>query len=418
MYLGNEIRQVVRRLRRAPLFTAVTLLTIAIGVGANSAVFSVVNGVLLKPLPYSDPNRLVVLWYNSPPLKMKNFEISPGDYFTFRDENRAFQQVGAWTGGSLAVTGTGTPENVRALYLTQGTLDSLGVPPYLGRWFTPADAAPSAPRSAIVTYGYWQRHFGGNPSAIGQQLILDGKPSAIIGVMPRSFRFLDEKPEILVPLQFDPAKTYLGNYSYSALARLKPGISVSQANADVARMIPLVTRKFSPPPGFSASLFEQLDLRPNVAPLRDQVVGDLGRTLWVLMGSIGVVLLIACANVANLLLVRAEGRRQELATRMALGASSGRIAASLLAESLLLGVLGGVSGLGVAYGALRLLAALDPPYLPRLDNISLDPRVILFTLALSLIAGLLFGIIPAWKFASPNSQAMLRARRPLHQPEP
>jgi putative ABC transport system permease protein len=405
----TEIRQVVRRLLRAPMFTTVTLLTIAIGVGANSAVFSVVNGVLLKPLPYSDPGALVGVWQTAPRLNIKNLEASPSDYFTFREENRTFQQFGVWTGGSVAVTGQAAPEQVRCLSVTEGTLNALGVQPALGRWFTAADDTPGSPETVILTYGYWQRKFGGNPAALGSQLVIDGKLTGVAGVMPQSFRFLDEKPDLILPFRIDRPKVHLGNFSFRGIARLKPGVTLAQANADVARMIPIVNRKFPAPGGFSAKMFEEAGIQAAVRPLKDDVVGDLGKVLWVLMGSIGVVLLIACANVANLLLVRAEGRQQELATRMALGASSRRLAAALLTESVFLGLLGGVLGLGFAYAALRLLVAAAPAYLPRLDNISLDPLAIVFTLAISLVAGFLFGLIPVFKYASPNANAALRA---------
>ena len=409
MTIFTEIRQVVRRLLRAPMFTAVTLLTIAIGVGANSAVFSVVNGVLLKPLPYTDPGALIGVWQTAPRLNIKDLEASPSDYFTFREENRTFQQFGVWTGGSVAVTGQAAPEQVRCLSVTEGTLNALGVRPALGRWFTPADDTPGTPETAILTYGYWQRKFGGNPAALGSQLVIDGKLTSVAGVMPPSFRFLDEKPDLILPFRINRPKVHLGNFSFRGIARLKPGVTLAQANADVARMIPIVNRKFPAPGGFSAKMFEDAGIQAAVRPLKDDVVGDLGKVLWVLMGSIGVVLLIACANVANLLLVRAEGRQQELATRMALGASSRRLAAALLTESVFLGLLGGVLGLAFAYAALRLLVAAAPAYLPRLDNISLDPLVVLFTLAISLVAGLLFGLIPVFKYAAPNANAVLRA---------
>ena len=408
MTILSEIRQVVRRLMRSSMFTIVTLLTIAIGVGANSAVFSVVNGVLLKPLPYPDPGALISVWQTSARLNIKKLSASPTDYFTFREENRTFQAFGVWNDDSVAVTGQVAPEQVRCLFVTEGTLNALGVQPALGRWFTRADDDAAAPETAILTYGYWQRKFAGNPAVLGGQLIADGKPRVIVGVMPQSFRFLDEKPELILPIRFDRAKVHLGNFSFNGVARLKPGVTLAQANADVARMIPMVNQRFTPPPGFSAKMFEEAGIQAAVQPLKDDVVGELGKVLWVLMGSIGVVLLIACANVANLLLVRAEGRQQELATRMALGASSGRIAAALLTESVFLGLAGGVVGLGFAYAALRLLVAIAPAYLPRLDSISIDSLAVLYTLAISLVAGLLFGLIPVFKYAAPQGNLTLR----------
>jgi putative ABC transport system permease protein len=406
---SNHLKHAVRRLMRSPMFTVVTLITLGIGVGANTAIFSVINGILLKPLPYPDAERLVSVWQSAPGIGLEDVNASPSDYFTFREENHTFQSFGVWTGGSVSITGLEAPEQVQTLTMTEGTLNALGVQPALGRWFTTKDDSPDIPQTAVLTYGYWQRRFGGDAAAIGRQIRVDGQLTEIIGVMPERFRFLDQKPDLIVPFQFNRAKTTLGNFSYQAVARLKSGVTLAQANADVARMIPIVNTKFPPPPGFSAKIFENVRILPKVRPLKQDVVGDLGKVLWVLMGSIGVVLLIACANVANLLLVRAEGRQQELAIRTALGAGSRQIAGELLAESVLLGVLGGVAGLGFAYAALRLLVRIAPASLPRIENITIDPLVLVFTFAISLFAGLLFGLIPVIKYAAPNVTAALRA---------
>jgi len=391
------------------MFTVVTLLTIALAVGANSAIFNVINGILLKPLPYPDPGSLVSVWQSAPGIGIADMNLSPSDYFTFRDENRTFQQFGIWGGGSVSVTGISAPEQVQRLLVTEGTLNALGVQPILGRWFTATDDSRGSPETALLTYGYWQRRFGGSSSAIGQRILVDGEPKEIIGVMPQSFRFLDEKPDLIFPFRFDRNKVFLGNFSFQGIARLKSGVTLAQANADVARMIPMVNTKFPPPPGFSAKLFEEARIQPSVRPLKQDVVGDLGKVLWVLMGSIGVVLLIACANVANLLLVRAEARQHELAIRAALGAGWTQIAREMLLESVFLGVLGGAAGLGLAYWALRLLVTIAPSSLPRLENITIDPLVLLFTLAISLAAGLLFGLIPVVKYAAPRVASTLRA---------
>jgi predicted permease len=389
--------------------TVVTLLTIALAVGANSAIFSVINGILLKPLPYPEPGALVSVWQSAPGLGLNEVNLSPSDYFTFREENQTFQQFGIWNGDRVSVTGMAAPEQVQCVFVTEGTLNALGVQPILGRWFNSKDDSPGSPETALLTYGYWQRRFGASPSAIGQRILVDGEPKEIIGVMPQTFRFLDEKPDLIGPFRYDRSKVTLGNFSFQGIARLKPGVTLVQANADVARMIPMVNTKFPPPPGFSAKLFEEARIQPSVRPLKQDVVGDLGKVLWVLMGSIGVVLLIACANVANLLLVRAEGRQHELAIRAALGAGGAQIAQEFLMESLFLGVLGGAAGLGLAYWALRLLVTIAPASLPRLENITIDPQVLLFTLAISLAAGLLFGLIPVIKYAAPGVAATLRA---------
>jgi putative ABC transport system permease protein len=407
--MTNQLKHMLRRLMRSPIFTVVTLATIAIGIGANSAIFSVANGVLLKPLPYPDAEKLVGVWQSAPAIGINELQLGFADYFTFRDENRSFQEFGIWSGSSVSITGLAAPEQVQSLYVTAGILPALGIQPALGRWFTAKDDSPGSPATAILSYGYWMGKFGADASVIGRRIVADGEAKEIIGVMPQSFRFLDEKQDLIFPFQFDRSKAMLGNFSYQGIARLKPGVTLAQANQDLARMIPIVNTKFPPPPGFSVKLFEEVRILPDVRPLKRDVIGDLGRLLWVLMGSIGVVLLIACANVANLLLVRAEGRQQEFAIRSSLGANWTEIARELLMESVFLGVAGGVLGLGLAYWALKLLVRIAPASLPRLQDISIDPRVLLFTLAVSLFAGLLFGLIPVAKYAAPSMAAVLRA---------
>ncbi len=397
-WFKNQLRQVLRRLSRAPMFTIVTLVTIAVGVGANTAVFSVLEGVLLKPLPYSHPDELVGVWHKAPGFNIPELPIAPSNYFIYREQGRTFQDIGLYASDSVNVTGVGEPEQVRALDVTDGTLPLLGVPPMLGRWFSRTDDSPGSPDTVMLTYGYWQRKFGGDPLVLGRSVTVDGKPRQVIGVMPQRFNFMDqEDPPLILPFQFDRNKTHLGNFSYQALARLKPGATEEQANADVARMLPIVLRSFPPPEGITVKLFEEAHIGPYVRPFKQDVVGDVGNVLWVLMGTIGLVLLIACANVANLLLVRAEGRQQELAIRAALGAGWGRIAGELLFESCILGMLGSVLGLGLAFGALRVLVAMAPSGLPRLNEIGIDAPVLLFTLVVSLGASLLFGCVPVLK---------------------
>jgi putative ABC transport system permease protein len=407
----RSLRHVLRRLALAPMFTAITLVTLALGIGANTAIFSVVNGVLLKPLPYPAAGQLAGVWHLAPGITGTmggNINCSPTMYFTYRDESRTFQDFGLWSNDDASVTGIGEPEQVRVLDVTYGTLQALSVQPLVGRWFSQADDTPGTPETVILTYGYWQQRFGGNASAIGRSIDIDSKPRTIIGVMPRDFRFLNSRMDLILPHRFDRSKVFLGNFSYQGIARLKPGVTLQQADADVARMLPIWLRSWPPPPGFNRGLFETARFAPKVQPLKQEVVGDIGATLWVLMGTIGLVLLIACANVANLLLVRAEGRQQELAIRAALGAGWGRIAREMLLESLTLGLLGGALGLALAYAALRVLVAKGPESLPRLGEIGLDPLVLGFTLAVSLFAGILFGLIPAIKYAGPHVALTLR----------
>ncbi len=408
MELLGQFKYVLRRFIRTPLFAVVTLSTLAIGIGANTAIFTIVDAVLLKPLPYPQPDQLVGVWEKAPGLGFPELNASPSTYFTFREENRTFQDIGLYRGDSVSVTGVAEPEQVDALDVSDGTLRALGIEPFIGRRFTHKDDSPGSPETAMLTYGYWRQRFGGNPSSIGRRLVIDGKAREVIGVLPQTFSFMNMKPALLLPFQLDRSKSFIGNFSYEALARLKPGVTVAQANADVARMLPIMAQKFPPAPGLSMKVFEQARLGPNVRPLKQDVVGDVGKVLWVLMGTVGIVLFIACANVANLLLVRAEGRQRELAIRAALGAGRGRIARELLFESVVLGVIGGALGLAVAYGALRVLVAIAPSNLPRLSEISIDAQVLLFTVVVSLLSGLLFGLVPVLKYAGPHLANSLR----------
>jgi putative ABC transport system permease protein len=402
------MKPVLRRLARSPMFTTITLITLAIGIGANTAIFSVLNGVLLKPLPYPDPERLVAVWETAHLAGMRELNACPATYFTFREESRTFQDIALWRYSSANITGTGEPELVETLDVTDGLLPILGAQPIRGRWFTRRDDLPGSPKTVILSYGYWQRKFGGDSSAIGRPIVVDGEANEIIGVMPANFRFMSNRLALLAPLQLDRGKVFIGNFSYQAVARLKPGVTLAQANADEARMLPMLLDKFPPAPGISVQMFKEAQFGPSVRPLKSDVVGDIGTVLWVLMGTIGVVLFIAVANVANLMLVRAEGRQQELAIRAALGADWRRLARELLLESVVLGAAGGALGVGLARAALKLLVAIGPASLPRLEDISIDQPVLLFTMALSLAAGILFGLIPMFKYAGPHLVDALR----------
>ncbi len=407
MFTG-QIKYGLRRLLRAPLFTSVAILTLALGIGANTAIFSVVEGVLLKPLPYPHPDRLIGLNHTALGINIPELELSPSMYFTYREENRSFEDIGIYTGDSVSVTGLAEPERVKALDFTDGVIPVLGVPPMLGRSFSRKDDSPGSPETVILSYGYWQRRFSGDPAVLGRRLTIDGKAREVIGVMQRNFRFLDFDAEIFVPFQFDRGKVFLGNFSYNGVGRLKPGVTLSQANADVARMLPIVNRKFAPPPGFSVKLFESARIAPALRPFKRDLTGDIGKVLWVLMGTIGVVLLIACANVANLLLVRAESRHLEFLVRSALGASRWRLASDLLAESVTLALVGGLLGLTLAFVALRILRTVAPSGIPRLNEIGIDLPVLLFALCSSLITGLLFGSVPVLKYARASVGTGLR----------
>jgi putative ABC transport system permease protein len=404
-----HLKHALRRLVKAPTFTAIAVFTLAIGIGANSAIFSVVNGILIKPLPYVHPEDLVAVNHLALGVNLPDAGAAPFLYFIYREQSKSFQDIGLWRGDTDSVTGIAEPEEIPTIDVTDGVLPMLGVKPLLGRSFTRADDAPGGTATMILSYGYWRSRFGGDTSAIGRRITVNGTPREIIGVLPESFRFLDRDASAFMPLRLDRNKTYLGNFSFRAVARLAPGVTIERASTDVARLIPVAIAAFPAFPGFSAKLFEDARLAPSLKPLKQELVGDIGRVLWVLMGTIGLVLLIACANVANLLLVRTDSRQQELAIRAALGAGWGRIARELLTESLVLGLFGGVVGLALAYGGVRLLTAIAPANLPRSNEIAIDGSVLLFTFAVSLFAGALFGAIPIIKYAGPHLAIALRA---------
>jgi predicted permease len=401
--LVRDTRHAVRRLRKAPAFTAAALLTLALGIGANTAIFAVIDSILIRPLPYPDAEALVRIWHTAPGLPglAGGISCSSSMYFTYREENRVFQHIGVWNAGGASVTGIAEPEQPRALFVTYGVLDAVGVTPLLGRWFSQEDDTPGSAETVMLTYGYWQRRFGGDPSIVGRTLTIDSRPRTVIGVMPEEFHF-QRDPELILPLRFERNTLFLGGFGYQGIARLKPDATMESANADVTRMLGIWLNGWPPNPGMDRTVFLDARLGAGLQPLKQEIVGDIGTTLWVVMGALGLVLLIASANVANLLLVRAEARQQELAIRAALGAGRGRIAREMLVESMTLGVLGGVLGLGLAWAALRILVAKGPDTLPRLHEIGIDPFVLAFALGVSLVSGAFFGVIPVLKYAGPH----------------
>jgi len=407
-----DVKYALRRLRKSPGFAITVLLTLAIGIGANTAVFSVVNSVLLKPLPYPHSEELAALWMNAPGAGgLSNFnsglQLSPSMYLTFTRHNHSFQSMGVWQMRSANVTGIAQPDQVDAVFLSDGVLETLEVPPTLGRWFSAADQDPHGGKTVMLSYGYWQRRFGGDRGVIGRSLQLDGQTQEIVGVMPRGFRVVDQEFDLLVPLGFDPENQTLAGFGYAGIARLKPGVSLAQADADGSRLISLWMDSWTNGPGSNPHYYEVWKITPNFRSLKQQVIGNVGNVLWVVMATVGLVMVIACVNVANLLLVRADARQQELSIRAALGAGRLRIARELLVESVLLGLMGGVASIAVAYTGLRLLAAMGPADLPRLSEISFGGDSLGFTFALAVFSGLLFGSIPALRYARMTGSAMM-----------
>jgi predicted permease len=394
-------------------FAATAVLILALGIGATTAIFSVVYSVLIKPLPYPNAAELVRLRHSvSGQLGGADFE--PTMYVTFRNENRTLASIGLWQDASVTLTdGGGEPERLRGVRVTNGTLQTLGVRPLRGRWFTADEHGPAAEGAdpVIISYGFWQRRFGGTDDTVGRELSIDSRPARVIGIMPADFRFLDfaTQPDVIAAVRLDEAKLIIsGGWGYQGLARLKPGVTPDEARADLDRMRRIWIDSW-PLPQLAGATREALASFPVAAvvrPLKDDIVGGAASMLWVLMGAIGAVLLVACANIANLTLVRADTRRQELAVRAALGAGAVRIARALLVENLVLGVAGSVLGLLLAYLGLKFLVAIGPSNLPRLQEIGIYAPVLAFTIAVSLLSTLLFGSMTVLKHA-------LRAAAPL-----
>jgi predicted permease len=391
----RDARHAMRTIRTKPGFSAAVLLSLALGIGANTAIFSVLNAVLIRPLPYPGSDALVGV-YNRLAIQGQVFEdaeLSPGMYAACKESARTFESFGVWLSGAATVTGAGDAEQVAIVTATHGALTALGVPAYIGRWFSHEDDSPGSPETVILSYGYWRRRFGGDREALGRTIVIDFIPRQVIGIMPRDFRFVNFSPDVFLPLRFPKPD----EFSYAGIARLKPGVTIALANQDVARVWKIWAEKEG-----AAKTLEDFHITPNLRALKKDVVGDVGSVLRVLMGALGLVLLLVCANVANLVLVRAQSRGQEFAIRAALGASWGRIARELLVESLTLGVAGGVLGLALAWAGLKVLVAQGPAALPRLEEISMDGTALAFALACSLGTSLLFGLAAVLRFGMPG----------------
>jgi predicted permease len=411
--IGRDVRYALRGLSRRPAFTLAAVVTLALGIGATTAIFSVVYSVLIKPLPYPNADELVSVRHAAPGVDIVDLISDPTMYLTYRDENRTFAEVGLWQGAGATLTDRGEPELLLSLQVTDGFLQALGVQPMRGRWFTTEEmyGPPAAGRqSVILSHAFWQRRFGGDETVLGREITMLAPSSSdrevdnwagqwqVVGIMPRGFRFLDwtPQPDVIIPLRVDPATETIDNFSFNILARLGPGVTAAEARADVERLLP-IWRDTWPSPGFTEGQLANWRITPFVRPLKDDLVGGVAGTLWVLMGAIGAVLLIACANIANLMVVRADARRPELAVRGALGATPARIARELLIESSVLGAMGGALGLLLAYLGVELLVANGPSALPRLAEIAVYPPVLAFTLGVSLASTLVFGSITAFK---------------------
>jgi predicted permease len=403
----QDMRHALRMIWKTPGFSAAALVSLAVGIGANTAVFSVVDSVLIRPLPYPEPDTLVRV-ASTMTIQGQRFEdvqLSPGLYGAYRDDVRAFERFGVYSSGAATVTGIGDPEQVVTVTATQGVLPVLGVPAYLGRWFSAEDDSPGTAETVILSHGYWQRRLGGDPSVLGRTITIDFIPRQVIGVMPREFRFLDRSPDVFLPQRMATRRP--DAFSYDGIARLRKGTSITPARAETASAL----KSWGEANGMG-KILNELQIQPTLRPLKESIVGNFGAALQVLMAALGLVLLLVCANVASLVLARAQSRRQEFAVRAALGAGWGRITRELLVESLTLGLLGGALGLVLAYAGLRVLVVFGPANLPRLGEISLDAAALLFVLGCSLVLSLLFGLAAVLKCGRPGQLQNARGATP------
>jgi putative ABC transport system permease protein len=384
--IPSGLRQAFRSLRRAPAFTLAAVATLALGIGANTAIFSAVNGVLLHPLAYPDPDRLVVIWGRHTTIGRESASLP--DFLDWRAQARSFSALGAMGNTRFNVTGAGEPEVVNGAVVTASLLHVFGVVPTVGRGFRDDEERAGGPRVAMVGEGYWRRRFGAERDVVGSRILLSGVPYTVVGIVPAQLQ-LQRPVDIWTPLATDSTRPRRADF-LRVFGRLRPGVPLDRAQQEMTTIMGRLEAQYPETnAGWSAE----------IVGLREQLIGEIRPALLVFMGAVGLVLLVACANVANLMLARAAGRGRELTIRSALGASRTRLAGELLLESLLLALLGGALGLLLALWGVEGLRSLGPDTLPRVDEIGLDLRVLGFALVLSLVTGLLFGLAPIWRMA-------------------
>lgn len=413
MSSGHGLSYAWRALRRAPLFCASVILTLTLGIGSAAAIFAIVNAVLIRPLPYGRPDRLVGVWNDLAPVGIMHGQVTDGIYLTYARYAHTLDGIALYQDGSVTMTdpdGRAEPQRMTVAFMTASAIPLLEVPPLLGRSFSAAEDAPKAPRVAVISEGLWRSRFGADRNVIGRKLVLNGRSTEIIGVMPERFRFPGSTTQLWLPMQLDPNNLASEGFSYDVIARLKPGISTVTAERDLAAVLPrAVEVQPMMAPGVPMQMvLDQAKPIPRVVPMRDDVVGDVSRTLWMVAAAALLVLLVSCANVANLLLVRADRRHRELSVRAALGAGQRRVLAQFFTESGLLSAISAALGLGVAWVGIRLLVNAGPRDIPRLAEVHVDGAVFAFTLVTGALVAMACSAIPALRFMRSNPLAGLR----------
>jgi putative ABC transport system permease protein len=406
------VRHAWRALRRTPVFTLTAALTLVIGIGAAVAIFAIVNGVLLRPLPYGNPDRLIGSWHDLPPVGIKKGNHTSSTYLTYKRLSRSIDGIGIYQEGAVNVAepgGASEPQRVSSAWITADLIPTLQVSPLLGRNFTEEEDRPNGPEVVIISEAQWRSRFGADPAVIGRLMDVSGQSHQIVGVMRQRFRFPAANTQLWLPLKLD-VSGYSEGFNYNAIARLKPGVSVEDARRDFAALLPRAIElypKFAP--GVSTQMvWDQAKPAPVLLPLREDVTGDIATTLWMVAVAAGLVLLVACANVTNLILVRADGRQRELAVREALGAGRARVMLHFLGESAVLTAIAGVVGLGLAWLAVRTLVSAGPAQIPRLAEVSVDWAAVLFMLAVSMLVTIICSAIPALRIGRARLSNALR----------